>query len=59
MSKEEHSLDPSDWPAFRTLAHRMLDTALDHVQGVEEGPVWSPTPEDVKKALNEPIPMKT
>jgi glutamate/tyrosine decarboxylase-like PLP-dependent enzyme len=58
MSKEEHSLDPSDWPAFRALAHRMLDTAIDHVQGVEEGPVWSPTPEDVKKALNEPIPMK-
>ena len=31
---EERSLDPTDWEAFRDLSHRMLDTALDHVQGV-------------------------
>ncbi len=54
----EDSLDPSDWPAFRALSHQMLDTALDHVQGIGERPVWSPMPDDVKQALNEPIPRQ-
>ena len=58
MLKDEHSLDPSDWPVIRALSHQMLETTLDHVQGVEEGPVWTQTPDDVKNALNEPVPMK-
>ena len=53
----ERSLDPTDWPAFRALAHRMLDVALDHTEGVRERPVWTPVPEAVKEALSEPVPM--
>ncbi len=30
----ERSLDPPDWTAFRSLSHRMLDLALDHMRGV-------------------------
>lgn len=52
------SLDPTDWAEFREHAHRMLDHALDHLEGVREGPVWTPVPEATKAALNEPIPMQ-
>ena len=55
---EERSLDPADWEAFRDLSHRMLDTALDHLQGVGDGPVWTPVPSRVKQALAEPPPME-
>ena len=30
---DDASLDPADWAAFRTLAHRMLDDSLDHIAG--------------------------
>ncbi len=57
LEKQEHSLDPDDWAAFRARAHSMLDAALDHAEGVRDGPVWAPVPEDVKAALAEPVPM--
>ena len=50
------SLDPADWTTFRALAHRVLDDALDHVQGVRERPVWTPMPPEVVKRLAEPLP---
>jgi len=53
----EQSLDPSDWTAFRSLSHRMLDVALDHVQGVRDRTVWTQMPDKVKQALAEPLPM--
>ena len=49
-------LDPMDWAATRAQAHRMLDDILDHVQGVREGPVWTPMPDGVRAALAEPLP---
>ena len=57
-SADEHSLDPQDWPAFPALSHQMLDKALDHVQGIGERPVWSAMPDDVKRALDEPVPRQ-
>ena len=45
------SLDPADWEAFRDLAHRLLDDALDHLRAVPERPVWQPVPEAVRHAL--------
>lgn len=50
------NLDPEDWTAFRALAHRMLDKAIDHVEGAADRPVWRPVPDDVKAALAEPPP---
>ena len=41
---EGNTLDPSDWPAFRTQAHRMLDDILDYVENIRERPVWQPIP---------------
>ena len=29
------SLDPEDWTSYRRQAHRALDAALDHVEGVK------------------------
>jgi len=55
-SNQAVDLDPQDWPAFRVLAHRMLDHALDHVQGASERPVWQPVPAEVKSALQAPAP---
>ncbi len=52
----EIDLDPQDWPAFRALAHRMLDHALDHVQGAKERAIWQPVPADVKTALKAGVP---
>lgn len=54
---QEFDLDPQDWPAFRALAHRMLDHALDHVQGARDRPVWQPVPEEVKAALSSEAPL--
>ena len=56
-AKAEQSLDPSDWTAFRSLSHRMLDIALDHLQGVRDRPVWTPMPDKAKQALAEAPPM--
>jgi len=51
-------LDPKDWNAFRTQAHRALDEALDFVQNVRERPVWREMPDDVKAELREPFPQE-
>ena len=57
-SELERSLDPDDWSEFRKLSHAMLDAALDHIQGVGDRPVWTSVPDEVKRALAEPPPMK-
>jgi glutamate/tyrosine decarboxylase-like PLP-dependent enzyme len=52
------SLDPEDWEAFRTLAHAALDDAIRFLRTVRDRPVWQPTPENVKQALAEPLPVR-
>ena len=51
-----HSLDPSDWPAFRAQAHRMLDDILDYVANIRERPVWQPIPEEVRARFRGDVP---
>ena len=53
---DDTSLDPDDWDAFRTLAHRMLDDSLDHIAGRREQPVWQPMPDAVRAAFDGPLP---
>ena len=53
------SLDPKDWPAFRTLAHQMLDDMLDYTQQIQTRPVWQPLPEALKAILQKPLSEKT
>lgn len=57
-SPQEFSLDPQDWKAFRRLAHRALDDALDFVEGVRQRPVWQPLPEETRQRLREPLPVE-
>ncbi|HLW87094.1 MAG TPA: pyridoxal-dependent decarboxylase [Terriglobales bacterium] len=45
---EEQTLDPSDWKAFRTQAHGMLDDMLDYTQSIRQRPVWQPIPDEVR-----------
>ena len=55
---DEPSLDPADWEAFRAIAHRMLDLAIDHVQSAKDRPVWKPVPAAVKQGLAEAPPLE-
>lgn len=57
-SESIRSLDPDDWDSFRARAHAMLDAALDHVKGSNDGPVWTPVPDEVKARLDQPVPME-
>jgi glutamate/tyrosine decarboxylase-like PLP-dependent enzyme len=56
----EHSatLDPSDWPGFRTQAHRMLDDILDYTEHIRERPVWQPIPQSARDTFRQPLPQK-
>ena len=54
----EDSLDPADWEAFKDLAHRLLDDAIDHLRTVRERPVWQPVPDAVRQALAQPLPVQ-
>ncbi|MHA1107808.1 MAG: pyridoxal phosphate-dependent decarboxylase family protein [Alphaproteobacteria bacterium] len=49
-------LDPEDWPRFRALAHDMLDLAINQAEGVRNRGVWTPVPDEVRDALNAPLP---
>ena len=57
-SAPEDSLDPADWEAFRDLAHRLLDDAIDHLRTVRERPVWQPVPDAVRQAFAKPLPVE-
>jgi aromatic-L-amino-acid/L-tryptophan decarboxylase len=56
--QESETLDPSDWDSLRSLAHRMVDDAIDQVSRVRAAPVWRPTPEAVAARLREPAPRQ-
>lgn len=47
------SLDPANWDAFRALAHRALDDAIDGIAGIRESPAWQPVPDAVKSAIDD------
>lgn len=52
------SLDPQDWSAFRALAHRMLDDAIDGIANIRAQPVWQPIPDDVRAAFKADVPRE-
>lgn len=52
------SLDPPDWHAFRSQAHKMLDDMLDFTQHLRERPVWQVIPDEVRGSFREPLPME-
>jgi len=55
----EPTLDPTtpaEWQALRQLAHRMVDDMFEHLATLRDQPAWQPIPQDVRRALSEPLP---
>ena len=53
----DETLDPTDWAAFRSLAHRMVDDSLDFLATLSDRAPWLPMPPHVRRALMEaPLP---
>lgn len=50
------TLDPEDWGAFRTLAHRVVDDLVDRLEHRRDEPVWRPMPPEVRHAFDGPLP---
>jgi aromatic-L-amino-acid/L-tryptophan decarboxylase len=50
------SLDPQDWDQARTLAHRMIDDAIDHLQGLRDRAPWREMPAEVRASLGQRLP---
>ncbi len=54
---DDGTLDPTDWTAFRALAHRALDETLDAVAGIRERPPWRAIPAATRAAIAaDPLP---
>ena len=53
---DELTLDPADWTAFRSLAHRMVDDMLDHLSTLHDQPAWREMPPAVRDSFNSPVP---
>jgi len=59
MNRDKYeTLDPENWDEMRSLAHRMVDDALDYIQSAGERPVWNPVPADVAERLKAPAPAE-
>lgn len=51
------SLDPDNWDALRTQAHRMLDDMFDHLASITERPLWQHLPADARHTqFRQPLP---
>jgi aromatic-L-amino-acid decarboxylase len=55
---KEETLDPDDWEAMRTTAHRMIDDAITRLSEIRDAPVWKDMPEPVRAAYKETLPLK-
>jgi glutamate/tyrosine decarboxylase-like PLP-dependent enzyme len=54
----EETLDPSNWDAARALAHRMVDDAIDHLNGVRDRPLWQEMPLSARAVFDGPLPQR-
>lgn len=59
LETQGKSLDPADWGAFRTQAHKMLDDMLDYRQNISSQKVWQPIPENVQTLLRSSLTEKS
>ena len=57
MTNLDVTLDPPDWGAARALAHRMVDDAIDHLDGVRDRPLWQDMPGAVRSGFATPLPQ--
>ncbi len=54
----DQCLDPTDWPAFRALAQKTLDAAIDKMEHAREGRVWTEVPPALKQSLQTELPVQ-
>ena len=52
------NLDPSDWKAFRSLSHALLDDLISHIETIRERPVWQPAPAASRERFSQPLPHR-
>jgi glutamate/tyrosine decarboxylase-like PLP-dependent enzyme len=52
----DETLDPTNWDAFRTLGHRMVDDMVSHLASLRERPVWQPMPDATRARFTTGIP---
>ncbi len=55
---DELTLDPTDWEALRRTFHRAIDLCILQMQQERDGPVWRPTPTEVKAHFTAKIPQQ-
>ncbi len=56
--RPEESLDPASWEEFSTHSHAVLAELLEWLRTVRDRPAWQPVPEDVRAALQRPLPRE-
>lgn len=56
MPEIPETLDPDDWEAMRSLAHRIVDDAIDYTRDVRDRPVWQEMPAQVHDTFSAPLP---
>lgn len=53
----EETLDPEDWENLTRLGHQMIDDMMDWLKGIRELE-FQIIPDEIKKKINEPLPLK-
>ncbi|HSE65616.1 MAG TPA: pyridoxal-dependent decarboxylase, partial [Gemmatimonadales bacterium] len=54
----EQTLDPSDWEAFRSLGHRMVDDMIAFFASLHDAPAWRAMPVDARAAFTAGVPLE-
>lgn len=52
----EETLDPRNWQAYRTLAHKMVDDMVNFIEALPSQPVWKKPPQSVKAYMQQDFP---
>lgn len=53
----EETLDPEDWEDLTRLGHQMIDDMMEWLKGIREFE-FQIMPDEIKKKINEPLPLK-
>jgi glutamate/tyrosine decarboxylase-like PLP-dependent enzyme len=53
----EQTLDPSDWEAFRSLGHRMVDDMIAFFASLHDAPAWRAMPPGARAAFTAGVPL--
>ena len=54
----ERDLDPTDWDAFRALAHAVTDDMVDYLRDLRSQPTWQSPPADTHRFFEAAVPRE-